>query len=150
VENRSPIRSFRDLEVYQLSFKASIIVAKQIVPKLPFKDPFDTRDQVARSSAAVPRLIAEGYAKRHQKLGFQRYLDDANCESNETQVTLCQIKEIYGHLIDKELVERLIDVYDKTSRQIYNLGSAWNNFKTKSRSTRPPDESSFETPAETA
>jgi hypothetical protein len=26
------------------------------------------------------RLIAEGYAKRHQKAGFQKYLDDALAE----------------------------------------------------------------------
>ena len=129
---RAPIRSFEDLEVYQLTFKASLVVAKEIVPKLPLNDLFGLRNQVGRSSCAVPRLIAEGYGKRHQRLGFHKYLDDANAESNETQVSLCHIKEIYGHLFDLKLLEDLIKTYDRASRQIYNLSKAWNQH------SRPP------------
>jgi hypothetical protein len=36
-----PIRSFKDLEVYQNSYKAMLIVMKQIVPKLPEAEKYD-------------------------------------------------------------------------------------------------------------
>ena len=66
---------------------------KEIVPRLPDSEKFDLKDQLSRSSKAIPRLIAEGFAKKHQKAGFQKYLDDAMAESNETQVSVCQSKD---------------------------------------------------------
>jgi len=36
-------------------------------------------------------------------------------------------KDIYRIKID--LCKELIDVYDKTGRQLYNLNEAWTNFK---------------------
>jgi four helix bundle protein len=71
------IASFRDLEVYQNTYKACIEVAKKIIPGIPDIERNDLKSQLRRSVKAIPRLIAEGYAKRHQKHGFQKYLDDA-------------------------------------------------------------------------
>jgi four helix bundle protein len=76
-------RSFTDLEVYKNSYQASLQVIRKIVPKLPREKRDDLADQLRRAAKAVPRLIAEGYAKRHQRSGFQKYLHDALAESNE-------------------------------------------------------------------
>lgn len=127
--NEKPIKSFRDLEVYQNSYKASVTVATKLLPKLPESEKFDLKDQLSRSTKAVPRLIAEGYAKKHQKFGFQKYIDDAMAEANETIVGLEHIKDIYG--IEIEICNELIEIYDKTARQLYNLGKAWNSFKSR-------------------
>jgi len=81
---KKPIKSFKDLEVYQNTYKAMLKVMKEIVPKLPELEKYDLRDQLSRSCKAIPRLIAEGYAKKHQKAGFQKYLDEAMGECNET------------------------------------------------------------------
>ena len=89
------ITSFRDLDVYQRTYEASLRVMKIIVPSLPDSEKYDLKDQLRRSSKAVPRLIAEGYAKRHQKRGFQKYLDDAMAECNETVVSLSHCRDIY-------------------------------------------------------
>lgn len=124
-----PITSFRDLEVYQNAFTSCVIVHQKVLPQLPASEKFDLRDQLSRSTKAIPRLIAEGYAKRHQKAGFQKYLDDAMGECNETIVGIEQAKSLYG--VAPELCDRLIDVYDKTARQLYNLAKAWRNFKTR-------------------
>ena len=128
---RPAIRSFKDLEIYQNTYKAAIQIMTTIIPNLPQTEKFDLTDQLSRSCKAIPRLIAEGYAKRHQKLGFQKYLDDALAESNETLVSLEQVKDIYGHLIDKKLCDELIKLYDKSSRQIYTLSKTWQDFKFK-------------------
>ena len=123
------ITSFRDLEVYRNSYKACIEVMTKIIPNLPESERFDLKKQLSSSAKAIPRLIAEGYAKRHQKHGFQKYLDDATGECNETIVGLEQCKDLYGTEVDRELCEQLIDSYDKSGRQLYNLSSAWSKFK---------------------
>lgn len=132
------ICSFKDLDVYNNSFEAAILVIGKLLPKLPREEQYDLVDQLRRSSKAIPRLIAEGYAKRHQNKGFQKYLDDALAESNETLVGIEQCRDIYGRYVDIELCSKLIDGYDKISRQLYKLCIAWNNFYNKrNRNTIP-------------
>ena len=127
--NKKPIRSFRDLHIYQNTYKAAIIIMTRIIPRLPDNEKFDLKDQLSRSCKAIPRLISEGYAKRHQRAGFQKYLDDALAESNETLVSLEQVKDIYHNFVDKNLCEELVKIYDQSSRQIYTLSQTWQNFK---------------------
>jgi four helix bundle protein len=122
------ITSFKDLDVYQNAYAASIEVIKKIVPNLPKEEQYDLADQLRRSAKAIPRLISEGYSKKHQIRGFQKYLDDALGESNETLVSLNHAKDLYFDRIDDNLCERLIDMYDKISRQLYNLAKSWKNF----------------------
>lgn len=123
------IVSFHDLEVYQNTYRACIEVMKEIIPKLPESEKYDLKNQLARSCKAIPRLIAEGYAKRHQKSGFQKYIDDSMAECNETIVSLSQVRDIYEEFVDISLCNSLIDIYDKSGRQLYNLAIAWSKFK---------------------
>ena len=58
MENKK-ITSYRDLDVYLRSYKTSIMVMKEIIPKLPESEKYDLKDQLSRSCKAVPRLIAE-------------------------------------------------------------------------------------------
>ncbi len=134
------IRSFRDLDVYQNTYKASVIIATKILPRLPEKERYDLVSQLGRSSKAIPRLIAEGFAKKHQKSGFRKYLDDAMAECNETIVSLEQTKDIYK--IEVELCNQLLEVYDKSARQLYKLAEVWDSFKSRRRKTMPKIETS--------
>ena len=141
---KTPIKSFFDLEVYQNSYKAAIDVMKKIVPKLPDIEQKDLKMQISRACKAIPRLIAEGYGKRHQKRGFQKYLDDSISESNEMIVCISQCKDIYDNFVDVKLCNELIDTYDKTSRQLYILSTTWTNFKDeKSRASTSKNDTSF-------
>jgi len=128
---KNPIRSFLDLEVYQNTYKASIIIMTRIIPQLPKIEQYDLCDQMRRACKAIPRLIAEGYSKKHQARGFQKYLDDALAESNEMIVCLSHSRDIYGKYFDVKLIEALIDIYDKTSRQLYKLSKSWQDFKAR-------------------
>ena len=129
MEEKKRITSFRDLEVYQNSYSAMIVVMKEFVPKLPDSEKYDLKDQLSRACKSIPRLIAEGYAKRHQKAGFQKYIDDAMAECNEMVVSLSQCKDIYPTYVNIKCCDELIDIYDKSGRQLYKLGGAWTNFK---------------------
>ena len=127
-EEKKPITSFRDLEVYQNSYEACIEVMMKIISKLPDSEKYDLRDQLSRSVKAIPRLIAEGYAKRHQKQGFQKYIDDAMGECNETIVGIEMCRDIYGEYIDKNLCQEMVNIYDICGRQLYRLREAWRKF----------------------
>jgi four helix bundle protein len=124
---KKPIRSFRDLIVYQSSYNAMMLVMKELLPHLPQSEKYDLKDQLSRSCKAIPRLIAEGYAKRHQKAGFQKYLDDSMAECNETVVGIEQVKDIYAIKVD--LCNELIETYDICGRQLYKLKESWQKFK---------------------
>ena len=141
--NNKPIRSFRDLDVYNNTYSAMLRVMKEIVFKLPASEKYDLIDQLSRSCKAIPRLIAEGYAKKHQKAGFQKYIDDAMAECNETIVSLDQARDLYPQ-INRKACNELVEIYDKSVRQLYRLAVAWDSFK-NSRQTKPLNDTSRET-----
>ena len=125
------IRSFKDLIVYQNSYKAMLLVMRELLPLLLESEKYDLKSQLSRSSKAIPRLIAEGYAKRHQHAGFQKYIDDAMGECNETIVSIEQVKDIYK--ANPILCDELIEIYDISGRQLYKLGESWRQFKSKEK-----------------
>ena len=131
MDGKSRIASFKDLEVYRNSYQAMLVVMKEIVCKLPDNEKYDLKDQLSRACKSIPRLIAEGYAKRHQRHGFQKYIDDAMAECNEMIVSVEQSKDLYSKYVDIKQCDKLVDIYDKSGRQLYKLGSAWTNFKTQ-------------------
>ena len=134
-KERKQIKGFQDLEVYQSSYKAMLLVFEHILPKLPKEEEYDLKNQLRRSAKAIPRLIAEGHSKRHQRRGFQKYLDDAMAESNETIVSLYQVRDLYLSFVDIDVCNELIDTYDKVSRQLYNLSLAWTKFSQRNDKT---------------
>jgi four helix bundle protein len=101
---------------------------------LPEKEKFDLCSQLSRSSKAIPRLIAEGFAKKHQRSGFQKYIDDAMAECNEKIVSLEHVKDIYKVEID--LCNELLNTYDISARQLYKLALAWDTFKNRRHKTK--------------
>ncbi|MBW2615020.1 MAG: four helix bundle protein [Deltaproteobacteria bacterium] len=56
---KKPIKSFHDLDVYQGTYKAMLVVFKKVLPKLPKEEEYDLKNQLRRSSKAIPRLIKD-------------------------------------------------------------------------------------------
>ena len=50
---------------------------------------------------------------------------------NEMVVHLEFCKDLYLRFIDNKLCDELLEIYDKTGRQLYNLSKSWTNFKEK-------------------
>jgi hypothetical protein len=50
-------------------------------------------------------------------------------ESNEMIVSLSHARDLYSGYVDPKFCENLIDLYDKSSRQLYNLATKWKDFK---------------------
>jgi four helix bundle protein len=97
-----------------------------VIPELPDKEKYDLSDQMRRASKAIPALIAEGYAKKNQLKGFQKYLIDAMGEANEMMVHLCYAKE---YLPKNMRLRSLIIEYNIIGKQLYRLQESWTRSK---------------------
>jgi len=64
MENKTDIKSFQDLIIYQNLYKAMLVVHMEIVSSLSSDERFGLCSQMKRASKAAPALIAEGFAKR--------------------------------------------------------------------------------------
>ena len=121
------IISYKDLDVYQRSYNACLLLIGNLIPTLPKVEQYDLCDQLRRSSKAIPRLIAEGYGKKDQKRGFQKYLDDCISETNETAVGLEQSRDLYKNFVSEGLVNKLLEEYTIIGKQLYRLRQSWQN-----------------------
>jgi len=119
------IRSFKDLDVYNNLYKASLIVLKEIIPKLPEEEKFNLKDQLRRACMAPCAIIAEGYSRKNQKKAWKKYLDDAIGECNEMIVHLSYVRDLYNKIIDPNLCTKLIETYDISGKQLFTLGKNW-------------------------
>jgi len=117
------IKTYQDLEVYQRTLEAAKDVLLKLIPRLPDTEKYDLIDQLRRCCKAIPAIIAEGYAKKHQPKAFQKYLDDALGECNEMNTHLTFCKDVYS--IDAKLCDGLIDTYEIAGKQLYNLKRNW-------------------------
>lgn len=120
---KKTVKTYKDLDVYQRTLEAAKAVIIRLIPRLPSAEKYDLADQLRHACKAIPALIAEGYAKKHQPKAFQKYLEDALGECNEmnTHLTLC--KDAYG--MDNSLCVELIDTYEIAGKQLYNLKRNW-------------------------
>ena len=127
MENNS-IKSYRDLRVYQNLYKAMLIVLVKIVPKLPREEKYDLADQMRRACKASPAILAEGFAKRYQKKNWQKYINDTTGECNEMIHHLSVCIDVYSKYVEAAICKEVIDIYDKSCGQLYNLKKAWQDF----------------------
>ena len=109
------MKSYRDLEVYQLSYKLALEVHK-ISMMLPKYELYETGSQIRRSSKSITANIVEGYGRKRYKAEFIRFLIFSHSSNDETIVHLNFIKDI--HNID---VENLIQKYTELSIKLNNF-----------------------------
>ena len=81
------MQGFRDLKVYQLTYKLAMEVF-ELSKSFPKDERYSLTDQIRRSSRSIATNIAEGYRKRQYPKMFVSKLADADGEATETQVWL--------------------------------------------------------------
>jgi four helix bundle protein len=79
------IKSHKELEVFQLSFKTSMEIFC-ITRTFPKEEIYSLTSQILSSSRSVSANIAEGFRKRRYEKAFVAKLSDAEAEAAETQV----------------------------------------------------------------
>ena len=87
-----PIKTFTDLDVYNLSHELAMEVF-YLTQKLPPEEKYSLTDQVRRSSRSVAVNIAEGWGKRIYPANFKRHLADSNGSLEETKSWLLFSKD---------------------------------------------------------
>lgn len=108
------MKSYNDLEVYQLAYELAIEV-HELTLSLPRYELYEQGSQIRRASKSITNNIAEGYGRRRYKDEFIRFLifDHASCDETISQLNM--ISDI--HFSDTPLNE-LIDKYDTLGRKL--------------------------------
>jgi len=95
------IRSFQDLEVYQLSIELAKSIYS-VIADFPKSEKFALTDQLIRAVNSIGANIAEGFGRYHTK-DFVRFLYNSRGSLAETHHHLIMAKEL-KYLRDKEFV----------------------------------------------
>ncbi|HET56112.1 MAG TPA: four helix bundle protein, partial [Ignavibacteria bacterium] len=80
-------RGFRDLIVYQLSYKLAVEIFEE-TKSFPKEEKYALTDQIRRSSRSVPANISEAWFRRRYPKSFVSKLIDSDGEASETTVWL--------------------------------------------------------------
>ena len=119
------MKSYNDLEVYQLSYNLAIEIHKMSL-ELPKYEIYEQGSQIRRSSKGIKDAIAEGYGRRRYKADFIKYLIYAHASCDEAISQLNMISDI--HYPDKPLTD-LISKYNllgsKINKFIQYVETSW-------------------------
>ena len=111
-------RGFRDLIVYQLSYKLALEIF-DITRSFPKEEKFSLVDQIRRSSRSIPSNLAEAWSKRRYPKAFISKLIDVDGECSETSVWLDFSKD--QNYINLELYNYFIEKYNEISKMLNSM-----------------------------
>ena len=117
-----PIRTYRDLQVYQESYSAAIEVAG-LTKSFPRLEQVELARQLRRAARSVPANIVEGWAKRNSAAEFKRYLQTALGSCQETRMWLDMSRD-EGYIAD-ETHRKLAAKYESIGAKLVALWKRW-------------------------
>lgn len=125
---KKPVRSFRDLEVYQKTLECSVLIDKDIVPALE-KVKSEIATNLSKNAMAIPLYISEGHSLRFADFALALgYIEKALAGCNRMSVYLDHIKGLYGDKVKVDLIEDLINRYTLVRGKIFRLEQSWKKF----------------------
>lgn len=130
---RKPVRTFRDLEVYQKTMEVSVILHKNLKSKLA-RLGFPFVENLTNGAMAIPLFIAEAHSVRFAdghsgKILLERAM--AGC--NKMVAYLEQAQGVYGGKLDADgLIDDLIKRYSEVRTRIFRLSKSWEKFQARS------------------
>jgi four helix bundle protein len=110
------MKSYKDLDIYNLAFEYAIEVHKLSL-SLPSFERFEQGSQVRRSSKSIKDNIVEGYGRRRYKQDFIKFLVYAHASLLECLSQLEMIQELYPKLA----ISSLITKYDGLGAKIFSF-----------------------------
>ena len=122
------VKSFRELEVYQLSRTLSREIF-ELSKKFPKEEMYSLTDQIRRSSRSVGAQIAEAWAKRKYEKHFISKLTDADGEQLETQHWLEVAVDV--KYITAEIAYQFLQQYASVGRMLNSMITKANTFCSK-------------------
>lgn len=110
------MKSYRDLDVYNLAFAYAIEV-HHISLKLPKFELYEQGSQVRRSSKSIKDNIVEGWGRRCYKQDFIKFLIYAHASLLECLSQLEMIQHLYPEIETTVLTEK----YDILGAKLFNF-----------------------------
>ena len=110
------MKSYKDLEIYNLAFEYAIEVHKLSL-QLPKFELYEQGSQIRRSSKGVKDAIVEGYGRRNYQKDFLKFLTYAQASLLECTSQLEMISELY----DLEGIDVLKEKYQHLGRKIFSF-----------------------------
>lgn len=117
-----PIKTFQDLEVYQLSHAFAMKIFF-MTGSFSAEEKYSLTDQIRRSSRSVAANIAEGWGKRIYINNFKKQLVDANGSLEESKSWLLFSKDC--NYINKEKQVELFNEAEVIGSKIWCLHERW-------------------------
>ncbi|MEI2579135.1 four helix bundle protein [Scytonema sp. PRP1] len=115
---REPIKSHKDLRVYQMAFDAAMKIF-EVSKKFPVEERYSLTDQIRRSSRSVCANLAEAWRKRRYEAAFVAKLSDCESEAAETQTWIeFAVKCNY---LDVDTGRELYAIYNQILGSLVNM-----------------------------
>jgi hypothetical protein len=126
---KKPVRSFRDLDIYQKTLECSVLIVKDLVPTLEGLG-YSFKENMVNCAMSVPLFIGEAHSLRFASFeGGVALLEKSMAGCNKMIVYLEQMKGVYGPKVDVSLVDDLISRYADSRTKSFHLEKSWKRFK---------------------
>lgn len=119
------IKSFLDLEVYQLAHKFAMRIF-EITKRFPAEEKYSLTDQVRRSTRSIAVNTAEGWGKRTYTGNFKRHLVDGMGSLEESKSWLLFAKDC--NYITIEIYDQLLAEAEVLGSKLRRLHDNWKDF----------------------
>lgn len=126
---KKPIRSFRDLEVYQKTLEGAVLFSTSIKPDL-VKLKYDLLEGMTNCALSIPLFVAESHGMRFSDFKMAvATLEKAMLGCNKMIVYLEQVAGIYGTKLPIDLIEDLSRRYMDVRGKMFRLEKSWQKFR---------------------
>jgi len=122
---RKPVKTFRDLDIYQKTLECSVIVVKDIRLKLvTLKYPFV--EGMVDCVMNIPLSIGEAHSIRFGDFALgMSLIEKAMSGCNKMIIYLEHAKGMYGSKVDASLIDDLIGRYAESRTKTFHLELSW-------------------------
>lgn len=130
VTRRTPIRTFEDLDVYQLARAFSRSVGR-LIKQLPEREEFNLRGQMRRAKLSVTNNIAEGFGRFHYQENIQF--------CRHSRGSICELIDDFNECFDEGYISE--DRKDELKKEGYGLIKVLNGYIASLRRLKQASES---------
>ncbi len=110
------MNSYRDLKVYEKSYRAAKAIYMKVAAEIPYEERYGLKSQIQRAAVSIPLNIAEGYGKGESKKELLRYMYMARGSANEVTVLLDFARD-FGY-ISEEIYKSAKETYEEIGRML--------------------------------
>jgi four helix bundle protein len=120
-----PIRTYRDLDVFQESYATALAISR-LVKGFPGFEQFELARQMRRAARSIPANIVEGWAKRASAPEFKRYLQISIGSCDEIRLWL-ELSKDEGYVTEADCRD-FVGKFNRIGAMLQSLWKQWRSF----------------------